>query len=220
VQPLSIDLVSDVVCPWCFIGTKNLESALASLGIETRLTFRPFLLDPSTPRAGEDLRERLRRKYGGDPEQMFARVEQAAKNSGIALDFSRVRLSCSTVDAHTLLRHAIERGTQVALAKALFSAYFQEGRDIGDRAVLTELSAAHGFAPDAPAGAITPLAALLSDEERSRTRAEALALAEQGISGVPFFIFDGRLAVSGAQPAAVLKSAMEQALASRTSEPA
>lgn len=208
-QPLTIDLVSDVVCPWCFIGTKNLETAVASLGVETKLTFRPYLLDPSTPRAGEDLRERLRRKYGADPEQMFARVEQAAKNSGITLDFSRVRRSCSTVDAHTLLRHAIERGTQVALAKALFSAYFQEGRDIGDRAVLTELSAAHSFDPDS-------VEALLSDEERSSTRAEALALAEQGISGVPFFIFDERLAVSGAQPAAVLKSAMEQALASRT----
>lgn len=212
-QPLTIDLVSDVVCPWCFIGTTNLEAAVASLGVETRLCFRPFLLDPSTPRGGEDLRERLRRKYGADPEAMFARVEQAAARSGLTLDFSRVRRSCSTVDAHTLLRHAIERGTQVALAKALFSAYFQEGRDIGDRAVLTELSGAHGFSPDS-------LEVLLSEEERSRTRAEALALAEQGISGVPFFIFDQRLAVSGAQPAAVLKSAMEQALAGRGSEPA
>ena len=212
-QPLTIDLVSDVVCPWCFIGTKNLEAAIASLGVETELSFRPFLLDPSTPRGGEDLRERLRRKYGGDPEQMFARVEQAARNSGIALDFSRVRLSCSTVDAHTLLRHALGRGTQAALAKALFAAYFQDGRDIGDRAVLTELALAQGFSPDS-------VEALLVEEERARTRAEAMALAEQGISGVPFFIFDQRLAVSGAQPAAVLKSAMEQALATRGSEPA
>ena len=208
VKPLQIDLVSDVVCPWCFIGTRNLEAAVASMGIETDLTFRPFLLDPATPPGGEDLRERLRRKYGGDPGQMFARVEQAARNGGLELDFSRVRLACSTVDAHTLLRHAVDLGTQRALAGALFAAYFQEGRDIGDQAVLAELAGAHGFEP-------ASVAPLFDEAERARTRAEARAMAEQGISGVPFFIFDRRLAVSGAQPAAVLEGAMKQALAAR-----
>ncbi len=209
-QPLPIDVVSDVVCPWCFIGHRRLQQTLGALPIEARVTFRPFLLDPTTPPEGEDLRERLRRKYGGDPDKMFARVEQAARSSGIELDFSRIRRSCSTVDAHTLLRHAIGRGTQSALADALFTAYFQEGRDIGARDVLRALASQHGFTAE-------EVDALLSDpSERAETRAEAEGMSAQGISGVPFFVFDERLAVSGAQPPEVLRGAIEQALATRT----
>lgn len=203
---LAIQVVSDVVCPWCFIGHRRLQQAVAALDVDADITFLPFLLDPTTPPEGEDLRERLRRKYGGDPDQMFGRVEQAAASSGIALDFSKVRRSCSTVDAHTLLRHALAKGTQKALADALFTAYFQAGRDIGARAELREIAAPHGFTAEA-------VDALLDrEEERTRTRAEAAELAAQGISGVPFFIFGGKLAVSGAQPPEVMRSAIEQAL--------
>jgi predicted DsbA family dithiol-disulfide isomerase len=205
---LTIDLISDVVCPWCFIGKRRLEQALASMPeVQASITFRPFLLDPSTPPEGTDLRENLRRKYGGDPDTMFAQVESAAKATGIPLDFQKIRRSCNTLRAHTLLRHALAKGTQTALADALFDGYFLRGLDIGQLAVLTELAVQHGFDPD-------DAHALLTDQaELDVTRAEATALAGQGIRGVPFFILGGKLALSGAQPLEVFRGAIAQALA-------
>jgi predicted DsbA family dithiol-disulfide isomerase len=204
---LSIEVVSDMVCPWCLIGTRRLELALAAAGVaDADLAFRPFLLDPSTPPEGEDLRGRLRRKYG-DPEAMFARVEQAAKQSGIALDFGKVRRAVSTVGAHTLARHARAKGTQVAFVKALFGAYFLEGQDVSDRALLASLSTQHGF-DEAEA------ARLLNDPaELEQTRREAAEAARAGVSGVPFTVVGGRYAVSGAQPVEVFRQAIERAQA-------
>ena len=204
---MNIHIVSDLICPWCFIGTRRLEQALESLpeGQTATVTYLPFLLDPSIPKEGVDLRERLAKKYGADPEQMFDRVEGAARSSGIDLDFSKIRRTVSTLPGHTLLRHAIAKGTQRGLAKALFAAYFLEGRDISDTAVLTQLGAAAGFAEG-------EVATLVGDEqELALTRAEAQGLSAQGISGVPFFIFNGRIAVSGAQTPEILGEALSQA---------
>jgi predicted DsbA family dithiol-disulfide isomerase len=210
-KALAIDIVSDVICPWCFIGTRRLEHALEPLpkDIEVTVTYHPFLLDPSTPKEGTDLRERLRRKYGVEPEGMFARVEAAARESGIPLDFSKIRRTVSTVPAHTLLRHALRlhgQRTQRALANELFGAYFLEGRDIGQAPVLADLARPHGFTPD-------EARRLLEDiDELDRTRQEAAAVAAKGIDGVPFFVFGGRLAVSGAQSPEVLRAAIARAL--------
>jgi predicted DsbA family dithiol-disulfide isomerase len=206
-MPLAIDVVSDVICPWCFIGSRRLDQALASFPEppEVAVTYHPFLLDPSIPKEGADLRERLRKKYGADPDQMFARVEAAAKSTGIPLDFSNVRRTPNTIAAHTLLRHALAKGTQRALATALFEAYFLEGRDIGDPEALGAVAAAHGF----EAGEAVRLAR--DDAERAKTAAEAREAAQSGIQGVPFFVFGGRYAVSGAQAADVLKGAIERA---------
>lgn len=205
-KTLDVQLVSDVVCPWCFIGHRQLERALEGLDLEVSVTFLPFLLDPDTPPEGVDLRERLRSKYGADPEQMFGRVEAAARSAGLTLDFSRVRRACSTVGAHTLLRHALPRGTQRGLAQALFGAYFGEGRDIGAVDVLVELASAHGFTDaEARARATDP-------HELAITRAQARELSAQGISGVPFFVFQDRYAVSGAQPPEVLRQVIARAL--------
>jgi predicted DsbA family dithiol-disulfide isomerase len=203
---LTIDIVSDVVCPFCLIGTRRLEEALrATPDVEATITFHPFLLDPDAPPAGEDLRERLRRKYG-DPEPMFRRVEALARESGLELDFDNVRRSAPTAKAHTLLRHAIGKGTQPALADALFVAYFVEGRDIGDDDVLVGLAAKHGFSED-------EARALVGDpRELEATRREAAHAAAEGIRGVPFFVFGGKLAVSGAQPVEVFRSAIARAL--------
>lgn len=207
-RPLRIDIVSDVVCPWCYIGDRRVELALRELpDVAATVTYHPFQLDPGTPPEGADLRERLRRKYGVDPEQMFGRVEEAARESGLQLDFSRVRRSVNTLRAHTLLRHAEPRGTQRQLAQALFAAYFVEGRDVGAEDVLVQLAAAQGFGED-------EAAALLRDEaEAQRTREEAQAAARQGVSGVPFTVLNQRYALSGAQPVAVFRQAMERALA-------
>jgi predicted DsbA family dithiol-disulfide isomerase len=207
---LSIDVVSDVICPWCFVGTRRLDQALEALpGVEATVAHRPFLLDPSTPAGGADLRERLRAKYGVDPETMFPRVEAAARSSGIPLDFARVRRTPPTAAAHTLLRHALAKGTQRALLRAMFEAYFLEGRDIGDAAVLASIAAGHGFEVDEAAGIAR------DDRELRETREEAAGASARGVTSVPFFVFGGRLAVSGAQSPDVLRAAIERASASR-----
>ena len=211
-RTLRVDIYSDVVCPWCFVGVRRLERAMASQGAgDASLRFHPYLLHPDAPPEGIDLREMLARKYGGDPERMFERVERAAAESGIALDFSRVSRTYSTVGAHTLLRHAASRRTQPALAGALHSAYFLEGHNVADPAVLVELAAAHGFtSADAEQ--------LLADEaERLQTVDDARQAARLGIRGVPFFLFDERYALSGAQPPEVFERAIA---AARTGEQA
>jgi predicted DsbA family dithiol-disulfide isomerase len=208
--PLRIDVVSDIVCPWCYIGTRRLEQAIDSLdgagSAEAPLVaYHPFLLDPSIPAAGVDLREQLRRKYGGDPEAMFARVEAAARETGIPLDFAKVQRMVSTVGAHTLLRHAAARGTQRALADALFEAYFLDGRDIGQATVLAVLAERQGFSAD------EALRLIGDEKERRRTREDAEESERRGVEGVPFFMFGDRLALSGAQPLKVFRSTIERA---------
>ncbi|MGE0791943.1 MAG: DsbA family protein [Sandaracinaceae bacterium] len=207
-RELTIDVVSDVVCPWCLIGVTRLDQALEAMpDVRATVRFHPFLLDPSTPDEGVDLRARLEAKYGVPASSMFARVEAAARESGIPLDFAKVTRSVATTRAHTLLRHAADEGAQRRLARALFDAYFLEGLDIGDVEVLTRLAEPHGFDPD-------EARRLMTDEgELARTRAEAMAMAQQGIRGVPFFIFDERLALSGAQPVEVMREAIGRALA-------
>jgi len=206
--PLAIDVVSDMVCPFCLIGVRRLEQVLAATpDVDAKVTFHAFLLDPTVPLEGRDLRESLKRKFGGDPDQMFGRVEAMAKETGIPLDFAKVRRYASTVRAHTLVRHAEEKGTQQALAGALFEAYFLEGRDIGDLDTLVAIAGAHGFAEE-------ETRRLLSDQaELEETRAEAQAAAGQGISGVPYFVFGGKIAVSGAQPKEMFHQAIARAIA-------
>ena len=205
-SPLAIDFVSDVICPWCFIGFTRLEQALAKTGNDNaEVTLRPFQLDPSTPPEGADLRERLASKYGMAPEKMFGRVEAAARESGIPLDFAKVRRTPNTLKAHVLLAAAIEKGTQREVARALFGAYFLEGLDIGETSVLVGLAVKHGFTAE-------QAEAVLADPEAlEQTKEEARDLAAQGISGVPFTVFDGKLAVSGAQPVEAFQGAITQA---------
>jgi predicted DsbA family dithiol-disulfide isomerase len=205
-SPLEIDVVSDVVCPWCFIGTVRLEEALGRANAtDAIVAFRPFQLHPSTPTEGLDLREWLSKKYGRPAEKMFGRVETAARESGIPLDFAKVTRLPNTLRAHTLLGAAKTRGTQRALARALFDAYFLEGHDIGDPSVLGAIGAKHGF------GEEEALALLANPEAQAATRAEAADFAAQGIAGVPFTIIDGKYAVSGAQTVETFASVLERA---------
>lgn len=204
---LDIAVVSDVVCPWCYIGHQRLSQALDGLALETSVSFLPFLLDASIPPEGADLRATLRGRYGADPEPMFRRVEGAAADAGLALDFARVTRWPSTIGAHTLIRHAEPRGTQAGLVRALFDAYFVEGLDVGDGRVLAQVAAPHGFEADE----VTRLVADAAEQQTTRAMAEALA--RQGVRGVPTFVFGQRLAVSGAQPVEVLRRAIREAAA-------
>lgn len=209
---LTVDVFSDVVCPWCFIGSVRLEQALAGLKdeLEAEVCYHPFYLDPSVPKQGLSVPDKLRKKYGVDPKQLWARAEAAAKESGIDLDLSKQPMMYPTAAAHTLMRHAHARGTQRALAASLFRAYFQDAKNISDESLLADLAAEHGFTRE------EALELMTSSAELELTQDEAMGAAQGGIRGVPFFIFDGRLAVSGAQSVAVLQAAMRQALAQAT----
>jgi predicted DsbA family dithiol-disulfide isomerase len=205
-RSLAIDLVSDVVCPWCLIGSRRLAQALESFpDVRADVTYHPFLLDPTLPREGVDLRERLTKKYGVPAERLFGRVESEARASGIPLDFEKVRTMPSTVAAHTLIRAARPRGTQRALAEALFRAYFLEGRDVGDPNVLASVAGEHRFEPDEALSIATDPAQLAATKELAEANAKS------GIGGVPFFRI-GRLGISGAQPVDTLREAISRAV--------
>lgn len=208
---LSIDVVTDIVCPWCFIGLTRLERALASAGIAADIRHHPFFLDPNLPPEGVDVAEMLRRKYGGDPAAMFARVEGEARKSGIPLDLSKQPRQRPTTAAHTLIRKAAETGTQQALAKALFETHFLKSRNVADPDVLVEVAVEHGLQADAAR------AAIMDREELELTRRAAAGAAANGINGVPFFVFDRRLALSGCQPEDVFGQAIASALSEAAS---
>ncbi|HZL20802.1 MAG TPA: DsbA family oxidoreductase [Polyangia bacterium] len=204
-RPIAIDLFTDIVCPWCFLGNERLERVLAATGQPAEVSHHPFVLDPHTPPEGKDIPAMLREKYGVDPKQVWGRLEAEGRKSGIEVDLSKVRYSYPTIRAHTLVRLAAAKGTQRALVRDLFRANFLEARDISDLDVLTELAARHGFAAEEVAG-------LLTDERQlTTTRREAAEAAASGITGVPFYILDQRYAISGAQPEEVLRSAIERA---------
>lgn len=205
---IAIDLFSDVVCPWCFIGATRLEQALAGMASEltAQLRYRPFFLEPNLPRSGISVADKLRKAYGVEPKQLWSRAEAMARESGLALDLSRQPLMYPSDAAHTLLRHAHAKGTQPALAMALFHAYFQQAKNIADETVLADIAQEHGF-NHAEARELASAQA-----ELELTREEARAAAQGGIRGVPFFVFDGRLALSGAQSVSVLQATLRQAL--------
>jgi predicted DsbA family dithiol-disulfide isomerase len=202
---MEIHVFSDVVCPWCFVGTERLERALTSLGMEARVKYHPFMLEPDAPPAGFNIAEDLRRKYQADPRQIQARAEAAARESGLDLDLSRQPMSYPTAPAHTLIRHAGPKKTQRGLVRALFQAYFQQALDISDLAVLQRVALPFGFADD-------EVAALVTDpDELAATRRAAEEAYTLGIEGAPFFIFNDAVAVSGAQPESVFREALEKA---------
>lgn len=207
-RTLKIDLFTDIVCPWCLIGSARLDKAIAALpdDVAVDVENHPFYLDPTTPPEGYDVGEMLQKKYGRDPKTIWARAESEAAKSGIALDLSRQPRTFPTQRAHTLVRLARPKGTQHAFANALASAYFLGHRQVNDEAVLAEIAEAHGFTRE------EALADAHDAHELAITHELATAAAEQGIQGVPFFIFDNRFAMSGAQPEEVFEMAFKKAL--------
>jgi predicted DsbA family dithiol-disulfide isomerase len=213
-KSLQIDIYFDIGCPWCFIGARRLDAVIAELADEVEVTVRyqPYLLHPYVPSEGIDLQEMLREKYGTDPRAIFDRVEAAARDEGIPLDLDKQPRAYNTTAAHTLLRHAYDKGTQAALSDALFSAYFLEARDVTDTEVLVELATEHGFTAE-------EVERLVRDEEElDLTRFEAQRAGAQGIRGVPFFVLDNRFALSGAQPVEAFHEAIARALEAEQEE--
>lgn len=211
---VQVEVFSDVVCPWCYIGKRRLEQALGQFAHadDVTVTYRSFQLDPSTPAdVTGTLAARLADKYGvglAQAKAMNERVTEVARTVG--LDF---RLDdahpANTMDAHRLLHFAAGNGRQADLAERLMRAYFTDGLHVGDRTTLVALAGEVGLDPDAARAA---LAGDDGAEDYADAVAEDLSLARSfGITAVPFFVIDRRYGVAGAQEAAVLRQALEQA---------
>lgn len=207
-RTLKIDIFTDVVCPWCLVGSARLDAAIAKLPSDVTVDVEnhPFYLDPNTPDEGYDVEEMLRTKYQRDPRPMQERVEAEAKKAGLVLDLSQQPRTFPTRKAHTLTRLAREKGTQHALANAIAEAYFLEHRQINDDAVLAEIASHHGFTVD------EALAAMNDAEQLAETEHLARSAAQSGIDGVPFTILGNKYALSGAQPQDVFDRAIAQVL--------
>ncbi|WP_297107726.1 DsbA family oxidoreductase [uncultured Devosia sp.] len=205
---LKIDVFTDVVCPWCLVGSARLDQAIASLpdDVEVEIENHPFYLDPSVPPEGVDVGEMLRQKYGRDPAEMWARVESEAQKAGITLDLSRQPRMFNTAKAHTLTRLSKPNGNQHELANAIAEAYFLDHRQINDDNVLIDIAAEYGWDRGDAMDAI-------NDENELAITAElATSAAQQGIRGVPFFVFAEKYALSGAQPDEVFAQAIDKTL--------
>lgn len=201
---LVIDVVSDVVCPWCYVGKRRLEAALKGAG-ETLIRWRPFQLDATIPAAGLDRQAYMRAKFGDGPrlDEVHAQIKAVGEEVGVAFDFEAIRRSPNTLDAHRLIRFATEAGVADAMTERLFADYFEHGRDIGDHAVLNEAALACGL------GDVT---VRLAGEEGAQEVGEEIAAAQRmGVEGVPLFIFAEKYALSGAQPVEVFEQALAQA---------
>ena len=213
-QTLTIDVVSDVVCPWCYLGQKRLDHAIAAApDIDVAVTWRPFQLDPTIPPQGMDRKAYMRAKFGDETRLIdaHARLEALGAAEGIDYAFDAITVSPNTLDAHRVIRWAGADSPEVQnkLVRDLFSAYFERGENIGDRAVLVE--AARGAGMDA-AVVETMLA---GDADRNAVAEEAQTASRMGVTGVPCFLFEGKYAVMGAQDTSTLTDAIRQIAAAK-----
>ena len=212
-KTLRIDLVSDVVCPWCAIGLASLEQALRQLQgeVDAELHVQPFELDPTMPAEGADVAETLKRKYGMSDAQLAenqARIRDRGAELGFRFDFNARSRTWNTFDAHRLLHWAAAEAParQLPLKRALLVANFSEGLDVSDHAVLAELAAGVGLDPVRAREVLA--SGLYADEVRAAER----FFQELGIRSVPAVIIERRLLVSGGQPPEVFVQALRQAV--------
>jgi predicted DsbA family dithiol-disulfide isomerase len=219
-KALSVDVWSDIACPWCYVGKRRLEAALQRFAERdaVEITWRAFELDPAAPRVVTpriSYAERLARKYGTGldrAERMILNMTELARADGLVLDFEHIQPG-NTFDAHRVIHLARERGLASEVKERLFRAYLSEGQAIGDPDVLVRVGAEAGLDGD-EVGAV-----LASDAHARAVRAEEAEATEIGIQGVPFFVVARRYAVSGAQPADLLLGVLERAANDPALEP-
>jgi len=206
---MKIEIWSDVVCPWCYIGKRRLEAAVARFdhGNEVELTYRSFELDPDAPRREEQsLEEMLARKYGMSREEAIAanaRITELASGEGLEYRLDRAKRG-NSFDAHRLIHLAAGHGLQSAMKERLMRAYFTEGEAIGEPAVLIRLAREVGI-DEEEAREIVAGDAFAAEVRNDEAKAQAL-----GISGVPFFVIEGQWGISGAQPVELFLNALNQ----------
>jgi predicted DsbA family dithiol-disulfide isomerase len=207
-KPVRIDVVSDIVCPWCFIGKRRLEKALLlKPEIPVEVHWRPYFLNDWIPREGISREQYLTKKFGSPEryEGIAQRVAAAAKEEGLVYDMDKISRQPNTIDAHRLIRWAEQFGKATEMKQRLMDLYFSQGADLTDREVLVRAAADLGLNAD------DVRAWLASDKDVAEVEREALAAKEAGIDGVPCFILGGVLAISGAQAPEYLAQAIERA---------
>ncbi|MEU4716875.1 DsbA family oxidoreductase [Micromonospora purpureochromogenes] len=202
---MEIEIYADVVCPWCWIGKRRLEQALASYGGDVTVRYRPFQLDPTPVTESKPLVEAMAAKFGGREraEAMFAQVTQVAAGVGLDMRFDRA-VQANTFEAHRLIRYATERGLAEEMVEALYAAHFTDGVDLGSRDALVELAGKVGLDEtevrdhlDSPVG-------------RREVAADLTAAQQLGVSSVPTFVLAGKYAVTGAQEPETLLAALSE----------
>lgn len=213
---ITVDVISDVVCPWCFIGMKRLETAMTLAGdVPVSVRWRPYQLDPTIPAGGMPRKEYMLNKFGSAKrlKEIHAQVSQLGEAEGIRFNFEAIQTSPNTLDAHRLIRWAASpkapAGTQGPVVRRLFEQFFEEARDIGDRAVLVETAVEAGM--DGP----LVEALLSSNADAESVQSEIATAAQMGVRGVPCFLLEGKYAVMGAQDAETLADAIRQVAAAK-----
>ena len=204
---MQLDVISDVICPWCFIGKRKLDAALAQVSeFQINLMWRPYQLDPTTPPEGHDRKQQMIRKFGPDAgKQIFKNVLSAAEGTGIDWNFEQITRTPNTLNAHRLIRWAASTGKQHQMAEALFQAYFEQALDIGDIGVLLSIGEQQGLERDL----LVDLFA--SDRDIEQTRNDDAAARELGVTGVPAFLAGGKFMLMGAQEPEYLNLFLDKA---------
>lgn len=194
---VKLDIISDPICPWCYIGKAQLDRALeAEPDHPFEIEWHPFQLNPDMPPEGMDRRAYLEAKFGGQggAVKVYSQIAEHAEAAGLSIDWSKIERTPNTLDSHRLIGWAGIEGCQTAVVSALFRAYFQDGRDIGDHEVLADIADARGM------DASVVLRLLASDADREEVAARDKAARDMGVTGVPTFIVARQHAVPGAQP--------------------
>jgi predicted DsbA family dithiol-disulfide isomerase len=194
-----VDIVSDTICPWCYIGKRRFEKAVAQSGRnDIMVAWRPFQLNPDMPATGMSRPDYLRAKFGGGdrPRQIYRAIAESGREEGIEFQFDRIEQTPNTINSHRLIHWSGPKGFQDQVVDSLFQAYFEEGRDVGSLEVLQACAVRAGMDRD------EVNAFLAGDELRSDIVQADMYARRLGINGVPCFIINRKYAVSGAQPAA------------------
>ena len=213
---VSVDVISDVVCPWCYIGQKRLDQAVASLPeIDVDIHWKPYQLDPTIPPEGKDRKAYMLAKFGSEDrlKQIHDRIVPLGAAEGIDFAFDAIKIAANTLDAHRVIRWSASAGdgVQDRVTKALFAANFEKGEYIGDHAVLARIAGENGMDETIVAGL------LATDADKDSVQAEIENAQRMGVTGVPFFVLEGKSAVTGAQDTAVLADAIRQVAAMKAS---
>ncbi|HJS87202.1 MAG TPA: DsbA family oxidoreductase [Acetobacteraceae bacterium] len=210
---LTVEVVHDLVCPWCFLGTRRLMRTLRRRpDLLIDLIWRPFLLNPDMPRGGMPRPEYVIRKFGGEDRarRLYASIGEIGRSEGVLFRFDRIRRTPSSLDAHRLVRFAARCGRADALVEALFSAHFTDGLDIGSASSLALIAGACGL----DRAAVRTF--LASDQEADAVHADNLRAHRLGINGVPCFVVAGRHAIAGAQEPEVIERLLDVAAVEAT----
>lgn len=213
-QTITVDVVSDVVCPWCYIGHRRLERAIAAVPeIDVEVRWRPYQLDPTIPPEGKDRKRYMLDKFGSEARiaEIYARVEDLGKAEGIDFAFDAIKVAANTLDAHRVIRWAgaAGNGVQNDIVRRFFSLNFEQGKNIGDPAVLIDAARASGM-DSSVIGTLLP-----TDADKVDVEEEIATAARMGITGVPCFLLEGKYAVMGAQDAETLADAIRQVAAEK-----